>query len=78
MRDPDNSYLSCAAKLGATRMAVQTARWASGAMSPAGLLEHPLLEKWTRDVCAFEFMEGTGDIQRLHVAKGYQAGDADG
>jgi hypothetical protein len=29
-------------------------------------------------VCAFEFMEGTGDIQRLHVAKGYQAGDADG
>lgn len=78
LRDPDNSYLSCAAKLGATRMAVQTARWASGAMGPAGLLEHPLLEKWTRDVCAFEFMEGTGNIQRLHVAKGYQSGDADG
>ncbi|HEU5425705.1 MAG TPA: acyl-CoA dehydrogenase [Actinocrinis sp.] len=78
LRDPDNSYLSCAAKLGATRMAVQTARWASGAMGPAGLLEHPLLEKWTRDVCAFEFMEGTGDIQRLHVAKGYLSGDADG
>ncbi|MGH6655584.1 MAG: acyl-CoA dehydrogenase family protein [Actinocrinis sp.] len=78
LRDPDNSYLSCAAKLGATRMAVQTARWASGAMGPAGLLEHPLLEKWSRDVCAFEFMEGTGNIQRLHVAKGYQSGDADG
>jgi alkylation response protein AidB-like acyl-CoA dehydrogenase len=77
LRDPDNSYLSCAAKLGATRLAVQTARWAAGAMGPAGLLEHPLLEKWSRDVCAFEFMEGTGNIQRLHVAKGYQSGDAD-
>ena len=76
-RDPDSSYLSCAAKLGATRMAVATARWASGALGPGGLIEHPLLEKWTRDVCAFEFMEGTGNIQRLHVAQGYQAGHAD-
>jgi alkylation response protein AidB-like acyl-CoA dehydrogenase len=76
-RDPERGYLSCAAKLGATRMAVEVARWAAGALGPAGLLEHPLLEKWTRDACAFEFMEGTGNIQRLHVAKGYQAGDAD-
>jgi alkylation response protein AidB-like acyl-CoA dehydrogenase len=75
--DPERGYLSSAAKLGATRMAVQTARWASNAIGPAGLLEHPLLEKWTRDVRAFEFMDGTSNIQRLHVARGYQAGDAD-
>jgi alkylation response protein AidB-like acyl-CoA dehydrogenase len=76
-RDPERGYLSSAAKLGATRMAVEIGRWASGALGPAGLLEHPLLEKWGRDVCAFEFMEGTGNIQRLHVARGYQCGDAD-
>ncbi|SFC88331.1 acyl-CoA dehydrogenase family protein [Streptomyces aidingensis] len=77
-RDPDRGYLSCAAKLGATRMAVETAHWAAAALGPAGLLDHPLLEKWTRDVCAFEFMEGTGNIQRLHVARGYRSGEADG
>ncbi|SFC88446.1 acyl-CoA dehydrogenase family protein [Streptomyces aidingensis] len=77
-RNPDRGYLSSAAKLGATRMAVETAHWAAAALGPAGLLDHPLLEKWTRDVCAFEFMDGTGNIQRLHVARGYQSGDADG
>jgi len=77
-RDPERGYLSSAAKLGALRMAVETAQWAHGALGPAGMIEHPLLEKWTRDVYAFEFMEGTGNIQRLHVARGYQAGDADG
>ncbi|WNI18956.1 acyl-CoA dehydrogenase family protein [Actinacidiphila sp. ITFR-21] len=76
-RDPERGYLSNVAKVGATGMAEQISRWACGALGPAGLLEHPLLEKWSRDVCAFEFMEGTGNIQRLHVAKGYQAGDAD-
>ena len=75
-RDPERSYLLCVAKLGAARVAVQTARWASSALGPAGLLEHPLLEKWIRDSCGFEFMEGTGNIQRLHVSRGYQAGDA--
>ncbi len=76
-RDPERGYLSSAAKLGATRMAVQTAHWAAASIGPAGLLEHPLLEKWTRDVRAFEFMDGTTNIQRLHVARGYQSGDAD-
>jgi alkylation response protein AidB-like acyl-CoA dehydrogenase len=75
--DPKRGYLSSAVKLGATRMAVETGRWAANAFGPAGLLEHPLLEKWTRDVCAFEFMDGTSNIQRLHVARGYQTGDAD-
>jgi alkylation response protein AidB-like acyl-CoA dehydrogenase len=76
-RNPERGYPSNVAKLIATRMAVRTAHWAAAAMGPAGLLEHPLLEKWTRDACAFEFMEGTGNIQRLHIARGYQAGSAD-
>lgn len=75
--DPQRGYLSCAAKLGATRMAVRVGRWCAGALGPSGLIEHPLLEKWTRDACAFEFMEGTTNIQRMHVTRGYQAGDAD-
>jgi alkylation response protein AidB-like acyl-CoA dehydrogenase len=75
--DHERSYLASASKLGATRMAVETAHWAKAVIGPAGLLEHPLLEKWTRDVCAFEFMDGTSNIQRLHVARGYQKGDAD-
>jgi alkylation response protein AidB-like acyl-CoA dehydrogenase len=76
-RDPERGYLSSAAKLGAVRMAVETSHWAGAALGPAGLLEHPLVEKWSRDVTAFEFMEGTSNIQRLHVARGYRAGDAD-
>jgi alkylation response protein AidB-like acyl-CoA dehydrogenase len=76
-RRPDSGYMPSAAKLGATRAAVQTARWAVAALGPASLIEHPLLEKWSRDACGFEFMEGTGNIQRIHVAQGYHAGDAD-
>ena len=76
-RFPDSGYISSAAKLGATRAAVRTARWAGAALGPGALIEHPLLEKWTRDAHGFEFMEGTGNIQRIHVAQGYQAGDAD-
>ena len=76
-RNPERAYWSSAVKLAAVEMAVTTGRWAARVMGPSGLLEHPLLEKWTRDVCAFEFMDGTGNMQRLHVERGYQTGDAD-
>ncbi|MDT0267380.1 acyl-CoA dehydrogenase family protein [Streptomyces sp. DSM 44915] len=76
--DPDRGHPAHLAKLGATRLATDLARWAGAALGPAALLEHPLLEKWTRDVRAFEFMEGTGTIQRLHIARGHRNGDADG
>ncbi|UED82941.1 acyl-CoA dehydrogenase family protein [Streptomyces profundus] len=75
---PDRGQPSNIAKLTATRMAVETAHWAGAALGPAGLLDHPLLEKWTRDVRAFEFMEGTGTIQRLHIARGHRNGETDG
>jgi alkylation response protein AidB-like acyl-CoA dehydrogenase len=77
-RNPERPYWSSAVKLAAVQMGVSTGRWAARVMGPGGLLEHPLLEKWTRDVCAFEFMDGTSNMQRLHVERGYQTGDADG
>jgi alkylation response protein AidB-like acyl-CoA dehydrogenase len=55
-------------KLHTTALAVELTRWAERALGPGSLLEHPLLEKWSRDVCAFEFMDGTGNILRLHIA----------
>lgn len=41
---------------------------------PGARWDHPLLDKWVRDARAFEFMEGTGNIQRLGVAQGYLHG----
>ncbi len=76
-RRPESGYISGAAKLCATRTALRTARWAGAVLGPACLIEHPLLEKWTRDVHGFEFMEGTSNIQRIHVAQGYRSGNAD-
>jgi alkylation response protein AidB-like acyl-CoA dehydrogenase len=67
--DPDDGRLPSMAKIAAVAAARETVRWAVRSLGPAALGEHPLLEKWSRDVCAFEFMEGTSDIQRLHVAR---------
>ncbi|MBE1582268.1 acyl-CoA dehydrogenase family protein [Nonomuraea angiospora] len=65
----ERGHRSSVVKLLATRQAMRTARWAAKALGPASLLEHPLLEKWTRDVAGFEFMDGTSNIQRLHIAR---------
>lgn len=70
-REPDAKGLPSAAKLTATRLAVRVSRWAAAALGPAALAEDPLLEKWIRDAFGFEFMEGTTNIQRQHVAKAH-------
>lgn len=62
------------AKLTATRVALDTARTLPRLLGPGALVTHPLLEKWCRDVRAFEFMEGTSQIQRLHTAQGVVRG----
>ncbi|MFC8453504.1 acyl-CoA dehydrogenase family protein [Kitasatospora sp. NPDC057223] len=67
--DRDDGRLSSAAKIAAVAAAREAGRWAVRSLGPAALAEQPLLEKWTRDMGAFEFMEGTSDIQRLHVAR---------
>ena len=69
--NPDDRRAPSIGKLHATNLAVETARWASSALEPAALLEHPLLEKWCRDVHAFEFMDGTSTIQRLTIGTGH-------
>ncbi|UQA94133.1 acyl-CoA dehydrogenase family protein [Streptomyces halobius] len=43
-------------------------------MGPGALLEDPLFNKLYRDARAFEFMEGTGHIQRLAVFQGVLKG----
>lgn len=65
---PDDRQAPSIAKLHTTELAVEATRWAEAALGPGSLLEHPLLEKWCRDVCAFEFMDGTSNILRLTIA----------
>ncbi|WP_370350351.1 acyl-CoA dehydrogenase family protein [Catenulispora sp. EB89] len=65
---PDARLAPSIAKLHTTELAQETTRWAEAALGPGSLLEHPLLEKWCRDVCAFEFMDGTSNILRLTIA----------
>ncbi|WP_328912319.1 MULTISPECIES: acyl-CoA dehydrogenase family protein [unclassified Streptomyces] len=72
--DRDASHPSSLAKYAATTLARDTARWAVRSLGQEALIDLPLLEKWTRDVGAFEFMEGTADIQRQHIAKAYLKG----
>ena len=66
--DPDDRRPPSLAKLHTSALAVEVGRWAEGALPPGSLVEHPLLEKWCRDVMAFEFMDGTSHILRLTVA----------
>lgn len=65
---PDDRRPASIAKLHTTDLAVRTTRWAATALGPGSPLEHPLLEKWSRDVYAFEFMDGTSNMLRLHTA----------
>ncbi|UED82956.1 acyl-CoA dehydrogenase family protein [Streptomyces profundus] len=66
--DPDDRRPPSLAKLHTAALAVEVGRWAESALSPGSLVEHPLLEKWCRDVMAFEFMDGTSHMLRLAVA----------
>ncbi|GLH99265.1 acyl-CoA dehydrogenase family protein [Phytohabitans aurantiacus] len=70
-RDRDASGPPGVAKNAANALARAASRWAVRSLDPAALLSVPLLEKWTRDVCGFEFMEGTSDIQRQHITRSY-------
>ncbi|MYY08079.1 acyl-CoA dehydrogenase [Streptomyces sp. SID4919] len=65
---PDDRRPPSVAKLHATRLATEVVERVEHALGPGSLLEHPLLEKWCRDVHAFEFMDGTSNILRLHIA----------
>lgn len=70
-QDPDDGTPSSTAKLHATRLAEDLTTVAARALGPGARWDHPLVDKWGRDARAFEFMEGTSNIQRLGIAQGY-------
>ncbi|WP_103500232.1 MULTISPECIES: acyl-CoA dehydrogenase family protein [unclassified Streptomyces] len=70
-RDPSSGTAASAAKLHATRLAEELTVCAARSFGPGARFDHPLLDKWVRDARAFEFMEGTSNIQRLNLAQGY-------
>jgi alkylation response protein AidB-like acyl-CoA dehydrogenase len=56
------------AKVHAAELAVETTRWAESVLPPGAFLDHPLLEKWCRDIYAYQFMDGTSNLLRLAIA----------
>ncbi|HEY0638764.1 MAG TPA: acyl-CoA dehydrogenase family protein, partial [Pseudonocardiaceae bacterium] len=69
--DAEATHRAALAKLTAVRVATSVCDRLPALLGRGALLHHPLLEKWRRDVGAFEFMEGTGHVQQQHVATGY-------
>lgn len=61
-------------KTRAAELAEAATLTAADLLGPGALLEDPWLEKTYRDARAFEFMEGTGHIQRLAVFQGVAKG----
>lgn len=73
-RDPSAGYLASAAKARAALLAEEATLLAPRLFGPGARLEHPLLDKLARDARGFEFMEGTGHIQRLNLFNGFNRG----
>ncbi|TBL44489.1 MULTISPECIES: acyl-CoA dehydrogenase family protein [unclassified Micromonospora] len=67
-----------AAKAGAARVAEDATVLAAELLGPASLLDDPWLEKVYRDVRAFEFMEGAGNVHLLSVFQGLLKGSGAG
>ncbi|GGM05862.1 acyl-CoA dehydrogenase family protein [Micromonospora yangpuensis] len=70
-----NAHRIGATKMSAARLAEEATLLAADLLGPASLREHPWLEKTYRDVRAFEFMEGTGNIHRRGVFQGLLRGN---
>lgn len=65
-----NTFRVSGVKMRAARLAEDATLLAARLLGPASLVEHPWLDKAYRDVRAFEFMEGTGNIHRRGVFQG--------
>jgi alkylation response protein AidB-like acyl-CoA dehydrogenase len=76
-RDPDSGYLANAAKHQAAQLAEHVTLAALRRFGPGARVEHPLLDKFARDARGLEFMEGTGNIQRLSLFGGLRRGALD-
>lgn len=65
--DPNDGMRGSAAKVRAARLAVRATRAAARGLGPGALLDHPELEKLTRDARGLDFMEGPANLQRLGI-----------
>ena len=65
----ENARESSMAKALGAKVVMEVCAEAIEMAGKAGVRDFPLLEKWFRDIKAFDFMEGTGDIQRLMIAR---------
>jgi alkylation response protein AidB-like acyl-CoA dehydrogenase len=72
--DPAAGHLASAAKARASRLAEEATLQALGHFGPGARLDHPLLDKLARDARGVEFMEGTGNIQKLNLFTGLVQG----
>ena len=75
--DSTKGHLASAAKAKACRLAEQTSMNACEFFGPRARLEHPELDKLARDARGVEFMEGTGNIQKLNLFHGLVTGKVD-
>lgn len=66
----DAGYVASAAKARACRLAEEATLEACAFLGPGARLEHPLLDKLCRDARGVEFMEGTGNMQKLNLFQG--------
>jgi alkylation response protein AidB-like acyl-CoA dehydrogenase len=69
-----HGHLASAAKARACRLAEDATLEACELLGPGARLDHPMLDKLTRDARGVEFMEGTENMQKLNVFHGYLAG----
>ncbi|MBW6436421.1 acyl-CoA/acyl-ACP dehydrogenase [Actinoplanes hulinensis] len=74
---PSNGHLASAAKARAARLAEEVTLEALGYFGPGARLTQPMLDKLIRDARGVEYMEGTGNIQRLNTFQGLLQGKLD-
>ncbi|MEU3499582.1 acyl-CoA dehydrogenase family protein [Streptomyces hundungensis] len=72
-----DGHLASAAKLRAARLAEDVTLAAAAFFGPGARLSHPFLDKLARDARAMEFLEGTGNMQRLNLFQGLLGGKVD-
>ncbi|MCM4081425.1 acyl-CoA dehydrogenase family protein [Paractinoplanes hotanensis] len=74
---PSDGHLASAAKARAARLAEEVTLEALDYFGPGARLTQPMLDKLVRDARGVEFMEGTGNIQRLNTFQGLLQGKLD-
>jgi alkylation response protein AidB-like acyl-CoA dehydrogenase len=69
-----DGHLASAAKARACQLAEEATVQALDFFGPGARMEHPLLDKLARDARGVEFMEGTGNMQKLNLFQGLLMG----